>query len=137
MKRPALLAFAGLSLAAICCAATPPTPTPEAEGTVVGNPVQRTHGGWLGVQIKDRTFRIAFYDEKKNPVPADVSSAILRWTVQYQPNDERIQLLPTDDPSVLASPYVIKGTLTFKLHITLLTDGKPDAVESYFIDFQG
>ena len=40
-------------------------------------------------------------------------------------------------PSVLASPYVIKGTLTFKLHITLLTDGKPDAVESYFIDFQG
>jgi hypothetical protein len=139
MKRIALLAFAGAALTAVCGAAPRPTPTPtqEQEGTISGVPVPRPQGGWLGVEVKDRTFRVTFYNEKKNPVPADVSSAILRWPVHYQPNDERVQLLPTDDPAVLASEYAVKGPLTFKLRITLLTEGKPDSVESYVIDFNG
>jgi len=138
MKRIALLAFAGLVLAAVCGAAPRPTPTPtEEEGRISGVPVQRTQGGWLGVEVTDRTFKITFYNDKKKPVPADVSSAILRWPVHYQPNDERIQLLPTDDPSVLASPYAVKGPLSFKLRITLLTESKPDSAETYVIDFRG
>jgi hypothetical protein len=139
MKRTALLALGGLALAAVCGAAPAPTPTPteEAEGTVSGTPVARSQGGWLGVEVVNRTFRVTFYDEKKKPVPADATSAILRWTVQYQPNDERTELLPTDDPSVLASSYAVKGPLIFKLHITLLTESKPAAAESYFIDFHG
>ena len=68
-------------------------------------------GGWLGVEVADRTFRITFYNEKKKPVAADATSAILRWPVHYQPNDERTELLPTDDPAVLASPYAVKGPL--------------------------
>jgi len=139
MKRIALVASLGLLLAAVGGAAPRPTPTPteESEGTVAGVPVARAQGGWLGVEVQDRTFRITFYNEKKKPVPADATSAILRWPVHYQPNDERIQLSPTDDPSVLASPYVVKGPLSFKLHITLLTESKPEAAESYVIDFQG
>lgn len=139
MKRTVVLAFSGLLLAAAYGAATRPTPTPtvEAEGTIAGIPVGRSNGGWLGVQVEDRTFKITFYNEKKKPVPADATSAILRWPVHYQPNDERIQLLPTDDPSVLASTYVVKGPLSFKLHITLLNQSKPDTAESYVIDFNG
>ncbi|HMD61846.1 MAG TPA: hypothetical protein VKG78_10455 [Opitutaceae bacterium] len=140
MKRVALLAVSGLLMAAACSAASRPTPTPaeEAEGTISGTPVARSQGGgWLGVDVRDRTFKITFYNEKKKPVPADVTSAILRWPVHYQPNDERIELLPTDDPSVLASPYIVKGPLSFKLRITLLTAGKPDAAEAYVIDFHG
>jgi hypothetical protein len=139
MKRIALLAFAGVVLTAVGGAAPRPTPAPteEKEGTISGVPVPRPQGGWLGVEVKDRTFRMTFYNEKKKPVPADVSSAILRWPVHYQPNDERTQLLPTDDPAVLASEYTVKGLLSFKLRITLLTESKPDAVETYVIDFHG
>jgi len=139
MKRTAALACTGLLLAAVCGAAPRPTPVPteEKEGTIAGIAVSRPQGGWLGVEIQDRTFRITFYNEKRKPVAADATSAILRWPVHYQPNDERIQLLPADDPSVLASPYVVKGPLAFKLHITLLNEGKPDAAESYVIDFHG
>jgi hypothetical protein len=137
MKRIALLAFAGVALTAVCGAASRPTPTPtqEKEGTISGIPVQRPQGGWLGVEVKDHNFRITFYDDKKKPVPADVSSAVLWWPVHYQPNAERTQLLPTYDPAVLASGYAVKAPLTFKLHITLLTDSKPDAAEIYVIDF--
>jgi hypothetical protein len=138
MKRTALLAFSCLVAACACAAASRPTPTPtdEKEGTVAGMAIQRPQGGWLGVEIKDRTFRITFYNDKKKPVPADVTSAVLRWPVHYQPNDERTELLPSADPSVLASAYAVKGPLSFRLHITLLNEGKPDAVESYTIDFQ-
>jgi hypothetical protein len=139
MNRTLRLAVAGLALAAAGAAAARPTPTPseEKEGTIAGTPVQRTQGGWLGVAVVDRTFRMTFYDDKKNPVPADATSVVLRWPVHYQPNDERTELLPTDDPSVLASSYAVKGPLIFKLHITLLTASKPDAAEVYTIDFRG
>jgi hypothetical protein len=139
MKRTALLAFFGLLLAGVCGAAPGPTPTPtvEKEGTISGTAVQRPQGGWLGVEVVDRTFRMTFYNDKKKPVAADATSAILRWPVHYQPNDERTELLPAGDPSVLASSYAVKGPLMFKLHIVLLTEGKPDAAESYSIDFRG
>jgi hypothetical protein len=139
MNRTLLLAVAGLALGAACAAGARPTPTPteEKEGTIAGTPVQRPQGGWLGVAVVDRTFRMTFYDDKKNPVPADAASAVLRWPVRYQPNDERTELLPTDDTSVLASAYAVKSPLIFKLHITLLFAGKPDAAEVYTIDFRG
>jgi hypothetical protein len=141
MKRIAPLALAGLFLAAIGGVSARPTPTPtpteEPEGEVAGTVVARTGGGWLGVEVKDRTFRLTFYNAKKQPVPADATSVVLRWPVRYQPNDERTELLPTDDPAVLASAYAVKGPLLFKLHITLLVEGKTDAPESYVIDFRG
>lgn len=139
MKRFAPLVLAGLFLAAAGIGSARPTPTPteEPEGTVSGTAVARSQGGWLGVEIKDRTFRVTFYNAKKKPVPADVTSIILWWPVHYQPNAERTELLPSGDPSVLASSYAVKGPLVFKLHIALLVEGKTDAPESYVIDFHG
>ena len=139
MKGTAALVCGVLALAGVCAGAPRPTPTPtqEKEGTIAGIPVARSQGGWLGVEVQNRAFKLTFYDEKKKPVAADATSAVFRWPVHYQPNDERILLQPTDDPSVLASPYVVKGPLAFKLHITLLFEGKPDAAESYVVDFQG
>jgi hypothetical protein len=140
MNRSALLALAVVLAGAPAGLAARPTPTPteEPEGTISGIAIARASGGWLGVEVRDHTFRLTFYDAKKKPVAADVSSAVLRWPVRYQPNDERTQLLPTEDPSVLASTYWVKGPLTFKLHVTLLSDGKTDTPpESYVIDFRG
>ncbi len=140
MKRLAPIGLAGLFLVSAGALLGRPTPTPteEAEGTISGIAIARAAGGWLGLELREHTFRLTFYDAKKKPVAADVTSAVLRWPVRYQPNDERTLLVPTDDPSVLASSYWVKGPLAFKLHITLLVEGKTDAPpESYVIDYHG
>jgi hypothetical protein len=138
MKRIALLAFAGLMFSAVCLAADKDKDKDDEEGTVAGMPIARTQGGgWLGLELKDSTFRLTFYNAKKKPVAADASSAAMRWTVHYQPNDERTELVPTDDPAVLASPYFVRPPHAFPLHIVLLFAGKPDASEAYSFAYSG
>ncbi len=135
MKRIALFAFAGLMMVALrALPAADPAPKDEKEGKVAGLAIARA-GGWLGVEIKGGSFQITFYDAKKKPVAADATSAVLRWSVRYQPNPERTELTASGDPSVLASAYTVKPPHSFILHITLLFEGKPDASESYTVDF--
>jgi hypothetical protein len=137
MKRFVFLMFAGLLISGTCSFAAPAaTPDSEKEGTISGTPIQRPQGGWLGLELEDSSFVLTFYNAKKNPIPADKTSAILRWAVHYQPNDERTELTPTADPAVFASPYSVKPPHTFILHLTLLSDSK-DKLETYVIDFSG
>lgn len=136
MKRLLLLVVASVALAGLSRAAVPtPSPTGDKDemGTIAGIPIQRG-SGWLGLELIDSTFKLTFYNEKKKPVAADASSAVMRWTVKYQPNDERTLLTPAG-PSVLASSYVVKPPHVFLLHLTLLFADKPDASEPYVIDF--
>ena len=134
MKRIVLLALAGLALATLR-GADKPAPSPdEQEGTVSGVAIQRGQG-LIGIELDDNTFKMTFYDAKKKPVAADASSAVLWWPVHYQPNPERTELVATGNPAVLASSYAVKPPHTFILHITLLFTGKPDASESFVIDF--
>ena len=136
MKRIAIIAFVGLALLAVrSLPAADKAPDSEKEGTVAGLAVARAQGGWLGVEIKGGSFQITFYDAKKKPVAADASSAVLRWPVHYQPNPERTELTSSGDSSVLASSYSVKPPHTFVLHITLLFAGKPDASESYTVNY--
>jgi hypothetical protein len=139
MKRALFLTMAGLLLCAACGVAALAAPTPpkddDKEGTIAGTPDPRPNGGWIGVEIKGGNFRLTFYNEKKKPVAADCSSAIFRWAVHYQPNDERTELLPTDDPSVFSSEYPVRAPYVFhKLHITLIFTGRSD-VEAHNIDY--
>jgi hypothetical protein len=138
MKRVALVLFAGLILSPACGLAAPvtPTPTEEKEGTIDGTAIKRDGDGWLGVQIKNGTFQLTFYNVKKKPVAADKTSAVFRWAVHYQPNDERTELSVTGDPAVLSSTYPVKPPYSFKLHIALLSDSSKDA-EGYVVDFGG
>jgi hypothetical protein len=146
MRRIAALALAGLLCSGALHAALPaliptptptPTPTPsptvEKEGKILGYAKMRPQGGWIGLEIKDSNFRLTFYNDKKKPVPADRSSAALRWSVHYQPNPERTELLPTDNPAVLASSYPVKAPYLFKVHVALLADGLPEP-ETYIFD---
>ena len=101
-------------------------------GTIAGLEIARSQGdGWLGLELKDSTFKLKFYNDKKKPIPADATSVAMRWSVHYQPNDERTLLVPTGDPAVLASPYFVRPPHSFPLHLILLFDGKPDASEAY------
>jgi hypothetical protein len=149
MKRIALFALIGLFLPAFHALADPPTPTPteEKEGTVSGFAIHRAGGGWLGIEIKDQNFWMTFYNEKKKPVAADASAAVLWWNVPYQTNPERTELTSGSNPAVLASAYTIRPPYTFKLHITLLSDpnagaaptngAAPPAPEAYVVDYSG
>ena len=140
MKRRALIAFAGLLLSAafaLADTAAPRGKDDEKEGTIAGTPVQRGQGGWIGIELKDNNWVLTFYNEKKKPTPADVSSAIFWWPVRYQPNVERTELLPSDNAAVLASAYSVKAPHTFILHIVLLKADKPDYAESYVINYSG
>jgi len=135
MKRAVFLLFAGLFLTSACGLAAD-APAQEKEGTIAGTSVKRDQGGWLGVEIKGGSFRLTFYNDKKKPIPADRTSAVFRWPVHYQPNDERTQLVPGDDPSVLVSTYPVKPPLSFRLHIALFADSLRDP-EGYILDFRG
>jgi hypothetical protein len=137
MKRALFLACAGLLLSSVCLLADAPAPAApkddEKEGTIAGTPVQRAAGGWIGVELKQGNFVVTFYDDKKHPTPADRTSAVVWWPVHYQPNNERTELTSAGDPAVMTSSYTVKPPYAFKLHISLLVDGKDPEV--YVIDF--
>ena len=129
MKRILLLAMAGMLLSCTCIASA----ADDKEGTIQGIPIKRSQGGWLGLELKDSNFILTFYNDKKKPVAADRPSAVVWWSVHYQPNAERTELTAGGSPSVLASSYVVKEPHTYKLHMTLLETGTSD-VETYVVD---
>ena len=140
MKRTALLALAGILISAVFAfadAPAPPKKDSEEEGKIAGTPIPRGQGGWLGIELKDDVWVLTFYNEKKKPTPADVSSAIFWWPVHYQPNNERTQLVSQGDPAVFSSPYTVKAPHSFILHIVLLKADQPDFTESYVINYSG
>jgi hypothetical protein len=132
MKRLLLLAMAGMLLSCACVASG--ADDKDKEGTIQGIPIKRAAGGWLGLELKDSNFILTFYNAKKKPVAADRPSAVVWWSVHYQPNAERTELTGGGSPSVLASSYYVKEPHSFKLHMTLLETGSTD-VETYVVDF--
>jgi hypothetical protein len=111
----------------------------EKMGKIEGVEIARSSKGWLGIQIVDATFRLAFYDEKKKPVAADMDRAALRWDPKYKVGEDRVVLTPSDDGKALVSARNIRPPYNFKLFITLLKDAKgnqPAATENYTIDFR-
>jgi hypothetical protein len=131
MKRLLLLAMAGMLLSFACVASA--ADDKDKEGTIQGIPIKRAAGGWLGLELKDNNFILTFYNDKKKPVAADRPSAVVWWSVHYQPNAERTELTGGGNPSVLASSYFVKEPHDFKLHMTLLETGSTD-VETYVVD---
>jgi hypothetical protein len=134
MRSLLLAAIIGLVLGATCRADTTPPSKDDEVGTISGIAIARGDG-WLGIEIKGGSFALTFYNGKKKPVPADATSAVARWSVHYQPNEERTELVPSGDPAVLSSPYPVKPPHTFILHLVLLFEGKPDASEAYTVNF--
>lgn len=133
------MVLAGLLLSGVGAVAAPAAPKAPADddkvGTIAGLEIARKQGGYIGVEIVGGNFKITFYNEKKKPVAADRSSAVLRWPVHYQPNNEHTELLPTSDPAVLSNAYPVRAPYVFhKLHIVLMNEGGADA-ESFDQDY--
>ncbi len=140
MKRLAILACLAALLAGVPSGLADDAPAPQGKdevGKIAGTPVARDNGTWLGIELKDNNFVMTFYNAKKKPMAADATSAVFWWPVNYQPLPERTQLTPAGEPSVFSSPRAIKPPHSFKLHITLLDQARPDYAESFVVDFSG
>lgn len=147
--------LASLALATTIVAQTPAPKTPapktgkagkekaakkeEPPEKIEGMEIPRGANGFMGLQIVDSTFKLAFYDAKKKAVAPDVSQAVLRWSPKYQRNDERVVLERSADGKSLASPRIIRPPHAFKLYMTLFKEPSPGteavAAENYVIDF--
>lgn len=115
----------------------PPVPAREAEGHVDGLALSRPGGGFLGLRLVENRFVLGCYDAKKNPAPADVAAASLRWQVHYQPADERAYLTVGGDGTVLTSEKIVRPPHQFHVFLSLFRAGSDEAVETYSVDFSG
>lgn len=109
------------------------------EPKIKGVVVPRGERGFLGVEMVEGTFKIAFYDAKKKPVEPDVTRAALRWDPKYKVGQERLVLNLDADGKSLSSPRIIRPPYNFKLFITLIKEAtaKEEPVgETHVIDFR-
>lgn len=107
----------------------------EPMGQVDGIEIPRPGGTFLGLQVVNNNFVLTFYDAKKHKVAADVSRATARWSVKYQPNDERVLLSASGDEAVLTSPKTVKPPHVLKVRLGLFAGDGEEAVESYVVDY--
>jgi hypothetical protein len=108
---------------------------PQEEPKIAGLVIPRVKGGFLGLTLENSNFKLAFYDEKKLPVAADVTRATARWVVHYSVYDERTILMPTADGMALTSTKFVRPPYLFKLYLTLIVEGRTEPPESYTIDY--
>ena len=107
-------------------------PPAKIDGVVVAR-----GAGFLGVEIDGGHFKVSFYDAKKKPVSPDVTSAVLRWKVNYQPDLEHTMLTPGGGVNSLTSEKVIRQPYSFKLTLLLLKgEGDAASTETFLVDFQ-
>ncbi len=121
-------------------AATPTKPVApkvaeEKEGKIVGIPLSRPNGTFLGLSVEGGGFRLAFYNKKKNPIAVDVARATAKWNPSQKKGSERVVLLPTSDGKALANGKFVVPPRVFKVYLTLLSADE-QAVESYVVDYR-
>ncbi len=107
----------------------------EKEGTIVGVPITRANGTFLGLSIENGGFKLAFYDAKKQPVAADVARAALRWNPKRTKGEERVVLLPSDDGKALSFGKFVQPPRIFKVYVTLQSEDGT-AGEHYVVDYR-
>ena len=112
-----------------------PAPKIEEEPKIDGVTIPRSQGGFLGLSVDNGTFKLAFYDEKKKAVAADVTRATARWNASHKIGDERTVLNPGPDGKSLIGGKPVRPPFVFKVFLTLLK-GEGDeavAVENYTV----
>jgi hypothetical protein len=124
-------------LAAAAPAAKPAAAEKAGAANVVeGVEIARPGGGFLGLELTNSRFVLSFYDAQKAKVAPDVTRAILRWPVQYQPQEERTMLTSGSDGTSLTSPKTVRPPHNFKVFISLFPEGSETALETYSVNVQ-
>lgn len=115
----------------------------EAAPKIDGITIARPNGQFLGIALEGGTFKLSFYDEKKKPVPPDVTRAAARWNPNYKQGSERIILNLSADGKALVGAKPVRPPYAFKLFLTLLKaapeaggEGAEQAAETHVVDFR-
>lgn len=135
MKTSVLVVIWALSLAVAGAATTKPSApvtgkTEEKQPAIEGYEIARKSSGYLGLQVVGGNFQLSFYDEKKRPVPADVTRATARWNPPQKTGSAFVVLNPSGDGKTLTGNKFVRPPLNFIVYLTLL-DAQGEATESY------
>ncbi len=113
-----------------------PSPTPTPEPADLPNTVfTRPDGKLIGLTLDNGVFKMSFYDENKNPVPADVSRATVRWMPKQKFGEETSVLSVTGDGKALVGNKYVQPPFPVHVNVVLLT-AEGNAVETYAGNFR-
>lgn len=113
-------------------AAEPVAPALPATGVNLA----REGGGWLNVSVQSDRFVISFFNDQKEPVPANVQHGLVR----YSPVSLESQRTPLDlsaDGKTMISPINVRAPHAFRVNLALYNDGPGDAAETYAFFYRG
>ncbi len=98
---------------------------------ITGIVVARSGGGFLGISADGAVLRVAFYDQDKRPIPADVVRVVARW------NDGRARraVLAAESAGVYASAPVLSPPFKYMGVVVLVRGDESAATESYPLNF--
>ncbi len=102
-----------------------------APAEITGLVVARSSGGFLGISSEGPILRVAFYDQDKRPIPADVVRVVARW------NDGRAKraVLAAESAGVFVSAAVLSPPFKYMGVIVLVRGDEEAATESYPLNF--
>lgn len=102
-----------------------------APAEITGLVVARSNGGFLGISSEGPILRVAFYDQDKRPIPADVVRVVARW------NDGRAKraVLAAESAGVFVSAPVLSPPFKYMGVIVLVRGDEEAATESYPLNF--
>lgn len=130
----------------LCCAAfglhaQTPTPATNAtkadteipDGVIIGEPIARTDGRWMGLTMEGPKLRLNFYNEKKHPEVVDVLRAVIRIDPAGR-RAERDVMNPSGDGLALVANKPIRAPWVFKVYVTLI-NADENAGQTFVVDF--
>lgn len=105
------------------------------EGRIVGTPIARPGGKWLGLSIEGGGFRLGFYDAKRKPVAVDAARATARWNPSQRSGQMTTVLLPAAGGKALSSGKFVPPPRVFKVFLSLINE-QGEVLESHVVDFR-
>lgn len=116
--------------------AAAPAPAPAKQEAIVGILIERKAGGFLNLRVDNGNFTIAFLDQDKKPVDADLARAVLRFR-RHLKNNTYILNRSGDGKTLTCAQPINRPYLLPALPVVLFKDaGDADASEVYTVNFK-
>lgn len=99
-----------------------PTPTPTPEPIELpGTVFTRKDGSYLTLTLEGGQFKLLFFNSTKQPMPANVPRATIRWNPKQKFGEQHAILNPTADGLALKGNVFVQPPFPIHLFVNLLT----------------